>query len=75
MEAFSDDKATLPCECTGHRDDKHIIKGKLKITTNNKLCKSFTNSTKWKENITADYGRAKEIMITGTESCIQSWCN
>ena len=53
-------------------DHNHIIKDNLKIITNNRLHNLFSKRPKYRENKTADYEKAKENIITGIESCIQS---
>lgn len=49
---------------------KHILTGNLKIIDDNKLRKHYSS-----ENDIADYQTAKESIITGINSCIQSWCD
>ena len=39
------------------------------------MAQTFSKGPKYQENRTTDYGKDKESIITGIESCIQSWCN
>ena len=76
VKAFLDDNSTLSCECAGcsfvDKDYNQVTTDNLKIITNNKWRKPFSKGPKYQENRTTDYGKDKESIITGIESCIQS---
>ena len=52
-----------------------ILTCNLKITDDNNLSKLFRKSPKYRENIIADYQKARKSVITGINACIQSWCD
>ena len=79
VNLFLNDNSILPCDCTSFlfvdKDDNQITTGNLKVIDNNKLRKRFSRGSKYRESRIADYQKAKERIITGIRSCIQSWCN
>ena len=68
----------MPCECTGSpfadKDHNEIITGNSKFINNNKFSKNFSKRPMYHENRTIDSQKAKESIITGITSCIESWC-
>ena len=58
-----------------NKEHDSILTCNLKITDDNKLSKLFRKSSKYRQNITADYQKARKNVITGINACIQSWCD
>ena len=56
------------------KDHNHKLKN-LKIITNNKFRKLWLKCLNYWENWIADFEKAKESLITGIRSCLQSWYN
>ena len=77
MRLFLGDRFTSPCECKGspflYKDHNQIKTGHLKTIDYIKLHKLFSKSSKYCENRTTDYQKAKESIIYGIKLCIQSW--
>ena len=75
---FWDDKSILPCDYRGSPfvDKVHnlTMTSSIKIINKNKLHKLFSEGTKYIGNITANYWKAEDGIITGLKPCIQSWC-
>ena len=79
VNSFINDNTSLPCHCNGSRfvdqHHQHIITGNLKIITNNKLRKLFSKGPKYREGRNISFDKARENIISGITSCIDSWCN
>lgn len=58
-----------------NKDHNHIITDKLEVISQKRSCKRFSKDPKYWQNRTGDCEKAKENIITGTESCIQLWCD
>ena len=70
MKALFDNKLSVQGSPFVDKEHNHIITGNSKV-----IIISCSKDRKYRENRIADYEKAKESIITGIKSYIQSWFN
>ena len=77
VDAFLQDNTILPCECDHsqflNKDHGHIISGDLNIITDERLRALLTKGPKYREPLPFSCVKAKESILVGINSCIDSW--
>ena len=77
VDAFLADSSILPCDCehspfvNGHHG--HILSGDLDIIPDPKLRSLLAKGPKYREPLPFSCDRAKEEILVGLDTCIDSW--
>ena len=77
VDSFIDDNNSLPCDCEDsifiNDDHGHIVTGDIDIVDNSKLKNLISKGPKYREPVNISWKDAKEAIMNGINSCIQSW--
>ena len=78
VDDFLKDPNILPCKCENSSfTDKHhghIVTGDLRIISNNHFRKIFSKGPKYRENRPIDLDKARCSVLSGLETCVNTWC-
>ena len=79
VDAFLADDSILPCDCEHSpfvdSDHGHVMSGDLNIISDTKLKTLLAKGPKYREPLPFSCDRAKEEILLGLDSCIDSWSN